>query len=208
MTDPTRDVARVFDGWAREGRDEGMAERHRLTAGPVLERLDVDGARLLDLGAGNGWAARAAARRGARSVGLDAARDMLAKGRGQRPRVELVQAAFDPLPFADASFDVAFSMEAVYYADDLEAALREVRRVLAPDAPFHAVIDYHEGNPASEGWPEKTGVPMHRLDDEGWARAFREAGFEAVATERVRVDDERVADWKADHGSLHVRGTA
>ena len=38
--------------------------------------------------------------------------------------------------FADAHFDLAFSVEAVYYAVDLDVALREVHRVLKDDGRF------------------------------------------------------------------------
>lgn len=204
----THDVVRVFDDWAHEGRDEGMAERHLLTAGPVLERLELGpGTRLVDLGTGNGWAAQLAAERGARAVGVDAAQRMLSRARERTRGVGLVRGDFTALPFADGSFDLAFSMEALYYADDLDAALREAVRVLDAGGSLHALIDYYEGNPASQGWPELTGVRMHRLGEDGWARAFERAGFAGVETSRIRADDERVDDWKATHGSLYVRGT-
>lgn len=40
----------------------------------------------------------------------------------------------DPLPFADAAFDTAFSNFAIYNARDPRAALTEIRRVMAPGA--------------------------------------------------------------------------
>lgn len=203
----TRDVADVFDSWADEGRDEGMAERHWLTAGRVLDAIELGpGTRFLDLGTGNAWAAQYAAEQGAIALGLDAAPRMLARARQRTRGVELALADFTALPLADGSIDVAFSMEALYYAGDLDQALREAHRVLAPGGRLHALIDYYEGNPASRGWPEKTGVEMHRLSDDQWARGLERAGFADVETSRVRADDERVDDWKAEHGSLYVAG--
>lgn len=207
MTDESR-VASVFDAWAREGRDEGMERRHALTGGPVLEALSLgEGVSFLDVGCGNGWAARFAARRGACAVGVDVARRMLQKGI-QGPRVGLLRARFSDLPFPSSTFQVAFSMEALYYAGSVQAALREVHRVLEPGGGLHALIDYYEENPASLDWPEKTGVRMKRLSEEAWGAQFERAGFVGVETGRVRVEDQEVADWKAEHGSLHVRGFA
>lgn len=208
-SEQTRDVARVFDDWAQADRDEGMAERHLLTARPVLDELDPSpGTRFVDLGTGNGWAARYAAQQGADVVGVDAARAMLAKARSHEPPVPLVQADLTALPFARASFDAAFSMEALYYADPLDQALLEARRVLAPGARLNALVDYYAENEASHGWPEKTGVSMTLLSEAGWAQAFETAGFEDVETARVRSDADVTADWKAEHGSLHVTGIA
>jgi len=97
-------------------------------------------------------------------------------------------------------------MEALYYADDLDAAIAEAHRVLRPGGELHVLVDYYEENTASEGWPEKTGVEMHRLSGDEWAKRFQSAGFEDVTTQRVRSED--AEGWRADHGSLYVRGTA
>lgn len=222
-------VGELFDRWATDGTADEAAARHRRTAGRVLDRTDLGpGDRLLDLGTGNGWACRhAASRFGAEAVGVDLALRMLAlarqhgagpvDGTGQAGAAEVpapsyVRADFAGLPFADASFDACFSMEALYYAADLDAVLADVRRVLRPGTGLHAVVDYYEENEASHGWPEDCGVPMLLLSERGWADAFEAAGFEAVATERVRMEPEEgeltmAADaWMVEEGSLHVAG--
>lgn len=202
----SREVARVFDSWAKQGRDEGMEDRHGLSARPVLESLELaEGDRFLDLGAGNAWAATWARAAGAQALAVDVSRRMLSRARERSPRPELVQASFEALPFADASIDVAFSMEALYYAEELERALREAARVLSPGGSLHALVDFYEGNPASENWPEETGIPMHRLSAGQWEDAFEEAGFEDVQTQRMRSEEGE--GWRAEHGSLYVRGS-
>jgi ubiquinone/menaquinone biosynthesis C-methylase UbiE len=200
----------VFDQWAREGRDEGMAERHGVTAAPVLEAMDLEGTRLLDLGTGEGWAVREAVARDGTGVGVDASEEMLARARTRSGAgAAFVRADLEGLPFPEAAFGAAFSMEAMYYAADLGQALAEVRRVLEGGAGFHALVDYYEENEASHGWPEKTGLEMHRLPEEGWGRAVREAGFADVSVERVVAPAEAdVAEWKKELGSLHVAGRA
>jgi ubiquinone/menaquinone biosynthesis C-methylase UbiE len=199
------EVARVFDSWAREGRDEGMAERHGLSARPVLDELAIEpGDRFLDLGAGNAWAATWAQAAGASGVAVDVSTEMLARAREREQAPASVQASFEQLPFAEAAFAFVFSMEALYYAEDLDRALAEAHRVCEPGGRLDALVDYYEGNPESEGWPEKTGVDMHRLSPEGWREAVEQAGFTAVTTDRIRSDDGE--GWRAEHGSLHVHG--
>lgn len=198
----------VFDEWAREGRDEGMEERHSVTALPVLEAMDLEGTRLLDLGTGPGWAVREAAARGGSGVGVDASPEMLARARERGgPGAAFVRADLGALPVPEGAFGAAFSMEAMYYAADLGQALAEVRRVLEAGAAFHALVDYYEENEASHGWPELTGLEMHLLSQEGWVEAFEAAGFAEAGAERVVApEDADVAGWKKDLGSLHVWG--
>lgn len=203
----TGDVSRVFDDWAERGRGEGMEHGHRQTAGHVLDEMGLGPDDLfLDLGTGIGWAARDAAGQGARAVGVDVAPQMLARARRTPgPQVDHLLASFEQLPFPAGTFDVAFSMEALYYAEDLEAALAETTRVLAPGGRLHALIDFYEENEASHGWPEMTGVAMHLLSEAGWVAALRAAGFDKVEHGRLRAEPGTGAEaWKVEHGTLHL----
>lgn len=200
------DVADVFDDWARRGRGEGMEEGHRQTVGGLLEDLPLGpGRTFLDLGTGVGWAAADAARRGARSVGVDAAPEMLQRARDRGTDASFLRASFEALPLADDAVDVTFSMEALYYAGDLERALGELHRVTAPGGRVHVLVDYYEENEASEGWPEKTGLPMVRLPEAGWVRALEDAGFDDVEARRLRAEPDRdVEAWKREVGTLYL----
>lgn len=98
---------------------------------------DVTGKLVLEIGCGSAPCARWLAGQGARPVGLDLSRAMLERGlavmaRGG-PRVPLVQADAEALPFADASFDLACSaFGAVPFVADSALVMREVGRVLRP----------------------------------------------------------------------------
>ena len=92
------------------------------------------GERVLDIGTGTGWAARLAARRGARVTGVDIAPGMLTAAErlseGIDPRPEFVRATAEALPFDDASFDGVVSTYGVIFAEDPFAAIGEMARVL------------------------------------------------------------------------------
>lgn len=92
------------------------------------------GERVLDIGTGTGWAARLAARRGARVTGADIAQGMLAAAdrlsRGLDPRPEYLLAPAEALPFEDAAFDGVISTYGVIFAQDPLATIDEMVRVL------------------------------------------------------------------------------
>jgi len=214
----------VFDDWAQNGRAEGMERGHKTRALQALEQIPlVAGDRLLDLGCGNGWATRwllSAAGQGSQAIGIDVADAMLVRARGQSTGlsgIDFTSAAFDELPWPDASFDHAFSMEALYYAPDLGAALRSIARVLRPGGTLTSCIDFFEENPYSAGWPAMLDVEMKRLSQGGWCAAFEQAGLIVDACFRcydprpadpsVGVEEQReTLDFRQNIGSLAIRG--
>ena len=88
---------------------------------------------VLDACCGTGDLAVAAAKSGAAGVvGLDFSGRMLERARRKAPELEWVQGDVLALPFDDARFDSAVVGFGVRNVEDLEAALRELRRVLRP----------------------------------------------------------------------------
>ena len=99
----------------------------RLAAGAVVRPGD----RVLDAACGTGDLALADARAGAGAVtGLDFSEEMLSRARRKGPHLEWVRGDVLAMPFADASFDSATVGFGIRNVADLEAGLRELRRVL------------------------------------------------------------------------------
>jgi len=75
-------------------------------------------------------------------VGVDLSAEMLRRGRekvaqrGLSSRVSLVEGDAEDLPFDDASFDAALVAFGVRNFEDLNAGLRDIRRVLRPGGRF------------------------------------------------------------------------
>jgi demethylmenaquinone methyltransferase/2-methoxy-6-polyprenyl-1,4-benzoquinol methylase len=141
-----RDIAAMFDKVAPRydflnrvlslDRDRGW-RRHAV----ALARL-ADGEIALDVGVGTGDLAfelLAASEPTARVVGVDVSERMLtlvrarARGSVHGRRFEARAADAQALPFADGSFDRVVAGFAVRNFGDLDAGLREMRRVLRPD---------------------------------------------------------------------------
>ena len=97
----------------------------------LFDRLGVgDGARLLDIACGSGFAAHLAAERRAEVFGLDAAEALVTIARTRTPSGDFRVGDMFDLPFADDSFDLATSFNGIWKG--CEGALQEARRVLVP----------------------------------------------------------------------------
>lgn len=184
-------VAATFTEWAEAGRAESMEKGHGDVVAQVIEALDVKpGQQILDLGCGNGWATRILAKLGpgVQAIGVDVAQGMIARAEELHSytiRARYEQMPFERLDFKDGHFDRAFSMEALYYATDLEAALAELFRVLKPGGEADVILDFFSESEPTAKWPELVGVPMQRLAEAEWRAAFERAGFGPVETHRV-----------------------
>ena len=108
----------------------------------MANRLEVSGAdHVLDVGSGIGGPARYVARRfGCRVSGIDLTAEFCEVARhltsllGLEERVTLRQGDALSMPFADATFDAAYSMNVSMNIADKCALYREIHRVLKPGA--------------------------------------------------------------------------
>jgi demethylmenaquinone methyltransferase / 2-methoxy-6-polyprenyl-1,4-benzoquinol methylase len=91
-----------------------------------------DGDRVLDACCGTGDLAIAARGRAASVVGLDFSERMLERARRKEPAIDWVRGDVLALPFDDASFDAVTVGFGVRNVGELDAGLRELRRVLRP----------------------------------------------------------------------------
>mgnify|MGYP000619212148 FL=1 len=179
-----------FDEWARDGRDQGMEERHWHTAKHALARMPVEtGDVVLDLGSGSGYAGRALreTKDAARSYGLDASPEMARNAREYTDdaRSGFLNGDFEHLPFDSNSVDHCWSMEAFFYARDPDAVLRELVRVLRPGGTFYCAVNFWEESVHTHRWDDLIDVPMVRWSEHEYREAFRDAGFAVASQDRI-----------------------
>ncbi|WP_242894392.1 class I SAM-dependent methyltransferase [Actinomadura litoris] len=114
-----------------------IATRDVLVSELLARAADVrSGQRVLDVAAGSGNTALAAARRGARVTAADVVPGLLETA-SRRAAVEGLELGVEvadaqELPFADGSFDVVLSSFGVMYAPDQRRAAAELLRVCRP----------------------------------------------------------------------------
>jgi len=160
----------------------------------ILEMLALrPGDLLVDLGCGRGgpglWLARET---GARLVGLDFSPKGIALATRTAERFALLTPAqfrvalFDATGLPDASADGVVSVDALPFAPDRDAALRELRRVLRPGARavFTAARSADDQPPGPSGtgaWPDRVAGADLELDHDEprpdvpsfWLRLYR-----------------------------------
>ena len=195
----------------------------------LVEGLELEGRRALDIGCGlGGPACLLAERYGAQVVGTDLEPPLIERARrraarlglGDRVRFEVVSRG--PLAFADESFDLVLSSGGLTQTDDKPAAFRECLRVLKPGGTFSAYDWMKSEGPYSRDmqyWFEMEGLTYALETPRGQEAALREAGFEDVVVtdasdwyraevrreyERLRSRDhpvlvERIGREAADH---------
>src|SRR5438132_12844253 len=105
----SEDAFHAFEhaGWELVPRqyDESFAALTVQSIEPLLEATEVrDGLRVLDVATGPGYAAAAAARRGANVVGLDFSAAMVADAGRNHPTLDFREGAAAALPFPTARF--------------------------------------------------------------------------------------------------------
>jgi demethylmenaquinone methyltransferase / 2-methoxy-6-polyprenyl-1,4-benzoquinol methylase len=122
-------IAPVYDAMNRV-MTAGLDRRWRKAT--VRETVRPDD-RVLDACCGTGDLAVAARAAGAGEiVGVDFSERMLERARRKAPELEWIRADVLALPLEDGSFDSAVVGFGVRNVEDLEAAIRELRRVLRP----------------------------------------------------------------------------
>jgi cyclopropane fatty-acyl-phospholipid synthase-like methyltransferase len=144
-----------------------------------------DGARVLDLGCGNGAkTARLATRFDV--VGVDLSEEQLRLARATVPEATFLQADFLELDFPPESFDAITAFYSIVHVprDEHPALFGRILRWLKPGGLFLASMSHVGGPDRTEEW---LGVEMFfsGFDAETNRRLVREAGFELLAEEVV-----------------------
>jgi ubiquinone/menaquinone biosynthesis C-methylase UbiE len=174
------------------------------------------GERILDVACGTGavtWLAAERAGRAGLVVGLDVNPAMLAVGRATSPdsgaRVEWCAASALAMPWPDGAFDVVLCQQGLQQVPDRTAALREMRRALAPTGRLVAAVwGPIEGSPGSAALvdalarhagpaaAENRRAPHALGDPHQLRRLAHAAGFTAVEVE-TSVEAARFASAQA-----------
>lgn len=140
MPDSLTGVARVDYDRMSSVYDRGRTlplEAITVWVGAAQRHIGDDAERVLDLGSGTGrFSAPLADTFHADVVAVEPSAGMRSHAaRKHHPRVRVVGGAAEAIPLSDDTCDAAWLSNVIHHFDDLEAAARELRRVLVPDAP-------------------------------------------------------------------------
>jgi SAM-dependent methyltransferase len=151
--------------WWQEGFTEGADAEYEEQLLPMA-RQHLDGARrVLDVGTGEGQLARLAAGLPGveHVVGIDPTAAQLAAARQRNGGPNYVRAEAARLPFPDAGFDAVVACLVFEHIDDVDAAIAEVARVLAPTGRFLFFLNHPLLQAPGSGW-----VDDQILEEQYW----------------------------------------
>lgn len=125
------------------------------------------GARVLELGCGTGLILERIAKVAKEAVGIDLSEGMAERARERGLDVHL--GSVTDLPFADESFDLAYSFKVLAHVPDIETAIREAVRVTRPGG--HLLLELY--NPWSlRYFAKKVAGPQPISEDRTEADVF------------------------------------
>lgn len=137
-------------------------------ASQILPRLAIEpGDRILDVGCGDGWACRsvAAAATQGMVVGLDSSGEAIRAARRESLDFEnilYIEAEAEENPWQDNFFSHALLIDSYAALRDAEAAMRQLRRVMAPGGQvwiLGAELSEAAGHLESCGWQVELNEP-------------------------------------------------
>ncbi len=179
---------------------DGFAAVTVQSLAPLLDAAGVTkGTRVLDAACGPGYAAAAAADRGADALGVDFSSEMVQEARRRYPGLEFQEGDAEDLFCSDSSFDAVISNFGMLHFGRPERALGEIHRVLRPggrvaftvwDTPDKAIgFGIVLGAIQKHGDLNVTippGPPFFRFSDpEESKRVLRSSGFSDPMVTRV-----------------------
>ena len=157
-----------------------------------------DGGRLLEVGFGNGKlvASLLAMAPGLTYTGVEVSMTMAREAkRANRAlehegRVKFYLAGVDRLPFPDAIFDRAVSVNSIYFWQDQLTGLREIRRVLGKDGFWVLASMTQETSAKSPAARPEYGFQV--LDGHSLTALHKEAGFTRIECDIYQEDAKRL----------------
>jgi len=183
----------------------------------LLDGLETEGRRILDIGCGIGGPAFDMARRhGAHVVGIDLEAPLIEKARiaaakhGLEGRCEFLTVELGPFPFPDESFDIVATSGALTQTSDKAGVFAECLRILRPGGWFTCYDWMRSDAEYSEDmyhWFKVEGLTYALATLEDYVRDLRRAGFDEVsaadASDWYRAESRR--EYDRIRGDLYPR---
>ncbi len=149
---------RHADWWQAEFTD-GVDAEYEEQILPLARDLLAGSESVLDIGTGEGQIARLLAGDGAAVIGIDPTHNQIVEAIARGGGPTYLRAGAAQLPFADGRFDAAIACLVFEHIDEMEDAIAEVARVLAPGGRFVFMLNHPLLQTPGSGW-----IDDHVLD--------------------------------------------
>ena len=140
-------------GWWQEGFTDGVDAEYTEQILPMAAEHLAGARRVLDVGTGEGQVARLASQVGAELVvGVDPTANQVVVARQRAGGPVYARSGAAALPFPDAHFDAVVACLVFEHIRDVDDAIAEVARVLAPGGTFLFFLNHPLLQTPSSGW--------------------------------------------------------
>jgi len=201
-------VRKTFDEWAQSGRAKLMEQEHGKNVSKFLEKVSFEKSfTFLDVGCGNGWVVRKISTdpKCKKAVGIDKSKKMIIQARKAKKNSNEVYVHTDIESWKySGKFDFIFSMEALYYSDSIERALKKIFKLLKPGGHFFCGTDFYADNKATIKWSKMMNMQMHLHSKQEWRKFFVDTGFETKTKQVKELKSKK--KWKREMGTLFIIG--
>ncbi len=173
----------------------------------IVEGVDLQGIRVLELGSGAGGGTLVlASKYGASIVGLELEAPLVelssqyALDAGLSDKIEFRCVEPGPLPVEDASFDVFYTSGVICHIEDRLSLFRDALRVLKPGG----ILLGYDWFPTAlsddiNNWMKAAGLHLFPDTPQGYANWMREAGFE-------NLSHSDASDWYRIRAAEELKG--
>lgn len=186
----------LYNGWAVDGRDvvmevsnEGPLSASLKSAVGALakERAAI---KAVDLGSGNGWAARLTKGLApeASVTAVDAAA-LMVKRANELDKEGLAEYVCGDVDIWEPtggkkSLDLVLAVELLHLVEDPKALLERAQAWLRPGGRLVVTLECYKENRLSRSWAQDLGIPMNVLAQKKWVDMVEAAGFAEVEATR------------------------
>lgn len=154
-----RDEWERHANWWQDEFTDGADAEYEEQILPLAADLMAETSRVLDIGTGEGQIARLLSGNGARVIGVDPTHNQVAEAIARGGGPTYLRAGAADLPFVDGSFDGAIACLVFEHIDEMDQAIDEVGRVLAPGGRFVFMLNHPLLQTPGSGW-----IDDHVLD--------------------------------------------
>ena len=145
--------------WWQDGFTDGADAEYEEQILPLAADLMAGASRVLDVGTGEGQIARLLAGSGVEVIGVDPTHNQVVEAIARGGGPAYLRAGAAGLPFADRTFDGAIACLVFEHIDEMDQAIDEVARVLAPGGRFVFMLNHPLLQTPGSGW-----IDDHVLD--------------------------------------------
>lgn len=155
----------------------------------IQELPDVPG-RILDIGFGNGRLLNRIAKKGYDMAGVEISESLIRTGEKRNlkwileHKMQIKLGSAQNLPFEKGSFDAVYSINTIYFWDDLQASCKEIKRCLKQDGIL--ILAFYE-----KEWLDRlpcTNYGFQKYTMKELVRILESNGFQIVSINRQRKD--------------------